>query len=241
MDQDDVFVEKALEKLKQELLNAPEEAEIVAVDLVDNKNGILSDGKHYIKNDIGWITGGDYIRKCEVSWVPWAFVYRRKFLVDNHIRFVENVRFEDVDYIMDAFRKAKLVKYVPIPLVSHSIWDGQTSAVGNNFELIRDLFRISTRVANIANDEYHHDQKVSEAILGHHHYMHKIDIKRYIWRLSYSQQKEILLENKYIPGASISFSEKIICNPKMLLSVLFIMRPFLFIADKTLKFLRKIK
>lgn len=109
---------------------------------------------------------------------------------------MENVRFEDVDYIMLSLSKANKVEYLPITTVIHAVWEGQTSMVGNDFERINDLFKISCRVADVALETAKEDVSAGVAIMHHHHFMHTKDTQRYLWRLKYREQKEILKLNK---------------------------------------------
>ena len=45
---------------------------------------------------------------------PWLQLYRRQFLIDNHLAFIEGVQYEDTDFVIHAFLKAKRVQYYPI-------------------------------------------------------------------------------------------------------------------------------
>lgn len=45
---------------------------------------------------------------------PWQQLVRRRFLIEEQIAFVEEVQFEDTDYMLRAFLLAKKVQYVPI-------------------------------------------------------------------------------------------------------------------------------
>ena len=45
---------------------------------------------------------------------PWLQLYRRQFLIDNHLAFIEGVQYEDTDFVIQAFLKAKRVQYYPI-------------------------------------------------------------------------------------------------------------------------------
>lgn len=195
LDQDDRFDANAFANLKRKM-SGKEDCDIFAVDLQNDCNGKLSEPYHYKANAIGSVSGLEYVKRCEVSWAPWNFIYKLEFLRSNKIRFVENVRFEDVDYIMFALSRAKKVEYLSLTMVIHSVWEGQTSEVGNDFARIHDLFKISCRVADVALETAKEDVSAGAAIMHHHHFMHTKDTQLYLWRLSYEEQKEILKLNK---------------------------------------------
>lgn len=195
LDQDDRFYADAFANLKRSI-NGKGDCDIFAVDMQNDYNGKLSEPFHYKANEIGMVSGLEYLKRCEVSWAPWNFIYKLEFLRSNKIEFVEHVRFEDVDYIMLALSKAKKVEYLPLTMVIHSVWDGQTSEVGNDFARINDLFKISCRVADVALQTAKVDKAAGVVIMNHHYFMHTKDTQRYLWRLKYKEQKEILKLNK---------------------------------------------
>lgn len=45
---------------------------------------------------------------------PWRQIFKRQFLVDKRLQFVEGVQYEDTDYLLRAFLAARRVQYVPI-------------------------------------------------------------------------------------------------------------------------------
>lgn len=45
---------------------------------------------------------------------PWLQLFRRQFLIDNHLIFIERIQYEDTDFVIHAFLKAKRVQYYPI-------------------------------------------------------------------------------------------------------------------------------
>lgn len=45
---------------------------------------------------------------------PWLQLFRRQFLIDNHLAFIEGVQYEDTDFVIQAFLKAERVQYYSI-------------------------------------------------------------------------------------------------------------------------------
>lgn len=221
LDQDDRFEKNAFKNLKS-MIKGKSDRQIFAVDLQNDNNCTLSEPFHYKVNKIGCVSGCEYIRKCEVSWAPWNFIYKSDFLREHKIEFVENVRFEDVDYIMRALSKADKVEYLPMTMVIHSVWEGQTSEVGNDFERINDLFKISCRVGDVALETAKFDKDAGEAIMRHHYFMHTVDTKRYLWRLGFRNQIKVLKENepRYMSGLKIPFLLSVIKKRPFLLAVI---------------------
>ena len=98
LDQDDVFESGALKKVFSEI-QSTEGVDILMCDEV-----LVEDGKRrtyfYLNNSREEMTGRSFLKKNEIPWTPWLFVYRRDFLIINHLSFTEKVRFEDTDYVI---------------------------------------------------------------------------------------------------------------------------------------------
>lgn len=142
------------------------------------------------------MTGRSFLKKNEIPWTPWLFVYRRDFLIINHLSFTEKVRFEDTDYVINSVRLALRIKYVPILLYNHTVSRYQTSRIESDKNKITDLFKISNRIKSLAIEEAWIDSETSQIIAGHHLFMYRTNILRYWWRLSYKDRKELLVTYK---------------------------------------------
>lgn len=68
---------------------------------------------NYQNNTITPLPGEIYLTTQQVPWTPWHARYRRSYLLDNNILFVENVRFEDSDFVLKSVLLAKQVRYSP--------------------------------------------------------------------------------------------------------------------------------
>lgn len=70
-------------------------------------NGEIQDGETYLFRD-------NYLNWTEKISGPWMQIFRRQLLLDNHLEFIEGVQYEDTDYLLHAFIKAKKVQYSSI-------------------------------------------------------------------------------------------------------------------------------
>ena len=142
------------------------------------------------------MAGRYFLKKNEIPWAPWLFVYRRDFLIINHLSFAEKVRFEDTDYVINNVRLALRIKYVPILLYNHTVSRYQTSRIESDKNKITDLFKMCNRIKCLAIEEAGIDAETAQIIAGHHLFMYRANILRYWWRLSYKDRKELLVTYK---------------------------------------------
>lgn len=194
LDQDDVFESGALKKVFSEI-QSTEGVDILMCDEV-----LVEDGKRrtyfYLNNSREEMAGRSFLKKNEIPWAPWLFVYRRDFLIINHLSFAEKVRFEDTDYVINNVRLALCIKYVPILLYNHTVSRYQTSRIESDKNKITDLFKMCNRIKCLAIEEAGIDAETAQIIAGHHLFMYRANILRYWWRLSYKDRKELLVTYK---------------------------------------------
>lgn len=194
LDQDDVFESGALKKVFSEI-QSTEGVDILMCDEV-----LVEDGKRrtyfYLNNSREEMAGRSFFKKNEIPWAPWLFVYRRDFLIINHLSFAEKVRFEDTDYVINNVRLALRIKYVPILLYNHTVSRYQTSRIESDKNKITDLFKMCNRIKCLAIEEAGIDAETAQIIAGHHLFMYRANILRYWWRLSYKDRKELLVTYK---------------------------------------------
>ena len=194
LDQDDVFESGALKKVFSEI-RSTEGVDILMCDEV-----LVEDGKRrtyfYLNNSREEMAGRSFLKKNEIPWAPWLFVYRRDFLIINHLSFAEKVRFEDTDYVINNVRLALRIKYVPILLYNHTVSRYQTSRIESDKNKITDLFKMCNRIKCLAIEEAGIDAETAQIIAGHHLFMYRANILRYWWRLSYKDRKELLVTYK---------------------------------------------
>lgn len=189
-------------------------------------NGVILSSNCYSHNLQGEMSGRDFMCKQEIPWVPWCYIYKRSFLIDNQIWFVENVRFEDADYVIRCTVKAKRIAFIPLVVICHVTNDNQTTLVGNDISKIIDLFRLSYRVKLLGIEEKKYDLECSNAVMGHHLFCHKYDILRYLWRVPFKKMVYILNNYKaYTPNNSILLTFSAKC-PFIFALILQTMKPF---------------
>jgi hypothetical protein len=197
IDQDDYFMAGALKRLS-EYLQASPELDVVAMDAATDKDGEIILSGHYTNvNKVGVFVGKEYMKTQEIPWVPWCYVYRRSFLQEVGLQFVEKVRFEDSDYVCRATVRARKIAFVPLVTVCHTETSTQQSAIGNNVAAIQDLFKLSTRVKLVGEQLLAEgDPETAVAVLHHHWFKHKYNTLRFLWRVSPNQMLDILRQNK---------------------------------------------
>jgi hypothetical protein len=59
---------------------------------------------------------------------PWRQIFKRQFLVDNHLQFVEGVQYEDTDYMLKAFINASKVQHIPLKAYGYRTTTDSTTA-----------------------------------------------------------------------------------------------------------------
>lgn len=194
IDQDDYFCPDGIRRIMEEATNHPDH-DLLMCDYVlrqEETGATISEGHYTARNATGTVSGPEYIRTREIPWTPWCTLYSASFLRRTGLRFEENVRFEDSDYVIRAIVTASRLCFVPVQLVCHTVSATQQTAVGDNPEAITDLFKMSERVKNIAIPYMESDPILVNVILSHHWFMHKYDILRYLWRLPAGRILDIL-------------------------------------------------
>jgi glycosyltransferase involved in cell wall biosynthesis len=180
IDQDDWLTEGALSKVKEHL--GVNKLDVLMVDFQECRSGkILCTS--YSFNSQQTQSGADFICSNEVPWVPWCYIYNRRFLLDNHLAFTEHVRFEDVDFVMKVTLAAKRMSFRPIHNVIHTVYDMQTSFVGSDVERVRDLANIAWRVRKVSEQFQNQCPQGAKAVMNHHYFMYQSFIRRYLWRI----------------------------------------------------------
>lgn len=99
-------------------------------------------------SDKVWI-GPDFLINVPVQVMAWSAMYRRQFLLDNDICFMEGVLHEDQDFTPRAYCMAKKISYVPIPIYDYLQRNGSIMKSVNP-KKIRDLITICNRLWNFA-------------------------------------------------------------------------------------------
>lgn len=167
MDHDDELAQNSLGTILHFLIESSCNLDIISIDYV-------SVGKGEIRricnssNSLHIMDGKSYIKTQQIPWVPWMYIYRREFLLNNNLLFEENVRFEDVDFIIKCTLKAQWI--VHVPLVFYTYYSeascSQTSNVGNDKVKIIDMLKTSERIRTIYENEP--DPGAAQVVLDQH-------------------------------------------------------------------------
>jgi glycosyltransferase involved in cell wall biosynthesis len=113
VDSDDYIMPNCLKSLLDQV--EKENLEILQFDYVKGKQPMLL---QEISNNI--MSGEEYLFGDGASlWYdkvigPWRQIFKRQFLTDNQLQFVEGVQFEDTDYILKVFINARMVQHMPL-------------------------------------------------------------------------------------------------------------------------------
>lgn len=211
IDQDD-FICQGCVDLMINAIRKYNDIDLAMFDFVtaDEYGNVTKDGyyKYKYNNNFSLISGRQFLTSHEAPWGPWLYLYRTAFLQDNHFRFEENVRFEDIDFVMRCTANAKEITFIPSPAITHTESEYQTSAIGNSPEKIIDFLKLIYRTGIVAQEEFDKGHRDSgQAILQHHLFGYKNQLKTYLWRLGYSDLYDSL--TKYPP---------LLCNNDMVLS-----------------------
>lgn len=197
MDQDDYFLEHSLLALLDEI-KSYHFCSILMFDYMLKVIGRRERREIYAGSYYTEVFKGvEFIKRFPIPWTPWCYAYRRDFLLSNKIQFEENVRFEDVDYVIKCTLLADRMVFVPLEVYCHIDSGENTSVVGNDIERISDLFKISVRIRNVSLNFMSINKAAALTAMGHHVFHYHSLLLSYLWRLSYDEIVEIL--NKYPP------------------------------------------
>lgn len=145
---------------------------------------------HNIERKI--VNGLEFFKINEFTWAPWGYLYRRKFLIENNLKFVEKVQFEDVDFVIDCILHAKSICFDSFSsiLYTHNE-DSQTNIGNDTYEKIDFLAQLMDRVRKKALIIKDVDYDAFNIVRNHYLFGFKIVIKRLIY-LNYSDKKKII-------------------------------------------------
>lgn len=229
IDQDDFYLTGSLNAMLAMICDNP--SMVMFDNAMSDENCNIKVKNNYIgKNKPGMMTGTEFMRCQEVSWMPWGYIYNRRFIVDNDFRFEENVRFEDVDFVLECIANAPKIKFEPQTIVCHRETSTQTSVVGNDRERNIDLIKIAHRVGRLADRLKGSDNECWRHVMGHHDFMYLILLKKYIWRL---KRRDISTSITDYPPSNLSDKKALAFirkNPKITSVVYSILAPALHAA-----------
>ena len=234
LDADDYFVEKSLLKLQKQLVKY-QDVDLAMFDYqedITTSSNIINKSVYANQNLTAGIvlSGGDFIQKYPVPWGPVFYAYKRNFLIEHNIKFVESVRFEDTDYVIRCTLLANKMLFLPIDIYSYVIHKGTTTSISNDIFKIAEYAELACRLKSIAENFIERDYNAGMAAMNHHIFCYHTLLGIYLWRLPYKDIVEIL--DKYPPYANsndklINFTRK---HPRVYAALAQVARPFLLAA-----------
>lgn len=205
LDADDILTEGALEQLLDYIYNDSGTSDILFFDSLtfDLHSSKEISRLTFQNNYTTPMSGEEYLNTNQVPWTPWLALYRRDYLIDNKIRFVENVRFEDADFVLKAVLLAKKVRYAPIIAYKYFINGQSTTNIGNDANKIEERLKSAIRLRNLGLEFKQLYPRGSNVILGHYQFKYKAILCRNLWRLSYREMTALLRRYPYeLPSQS---------------------------------------
>lgn len=91
---------------------------------------------------------------------PWAKLYSRKMLVDNNIKFVEDLKYEDAPFVIKALCTAKKIGKVNECLNYYVIHNNSETTIRD--ERCFDIFKIITIIRNYTQDKDYLKEKIDK-------------------------------------------------------------------------------
>lgn len=203
LDHDDMFVAGALLQLR-DIIQSQDDCDIVMFDFCrgyfeeSSKTKIrITDAHIYANSGLKSeeISGFDFMQKYPTPWSPWCYAYKRAFLLETQLRFVEGARFEDTDYTIHATLLANRIKFIPIDLYIYIYNVQSTTSIGKDVGKVEDLMKLSSRLGHIVSDYWSQDINVGRFVLKHFEYQYREQLKRSLWRISYADICRLIKEN----------------------------------------------
>lgn len=199
LDQDDSLNDGALSRIRTALEEQPEPLDMLMISHVYHReDGTVVDGEHE-KNHGRTVSGLQFLKDCQIGWPPWLYVYRRDFLLDNNLFFVEHLMLEDVDFVMRAISKAERICYRPIVGVHYEIHDySQTNSHKASAERLRHFFWRSEEIGKVADELAAVDSAAADIVRNHSNYSYRASC-RGLGHIRGFREK-LNLVNEYVRG-----------------------------------------
>lgn len=159
-------------------------------DYAFRREGIYSPNL-YQKNSVEVCDGLTYLKTNEISWMPWSYIYRREFLLENSIRFMENVQFGDVPVIR-CITLAKKMRFNPTAIISYAVNpDSQSNITNETFEKLDSLCLCARQNLELYAEVLPKDKDAALIVKGHYKIMYEHDSHRLI-HLNFSDKIKII-------------------------------------------------
>lgn len=196
IDQDDYFADGAFDQVLSQLEGS--DLDMVMWDHTFHKYNQIT-ARQYAHNHEKVVDGITFILENEYTWAPWGYSYSREFLLDNDLKFVECVQFEDADFVTKCVSRAKKIKFNPFSLIHYTVnLDSQTAIGSDTMQKMDFLFQISSRLRDVANEIGALHEEAGKKVYGLSEISYDIAIKRLI-QFRDTKGRQALI-NKYVAG-----------------------------------------
>ena len=229
LDADDILTENSLENLLAYISNDNGISDILFFDsqTYDLHSSTEVSCLSFRNNTTKPLSGEEYLSTCQVPWTPWLALYRRDYLIENKIKFVENVRFEDSDFVLKAVLLAKKVRYAPIIVYKYFINGQSTTNIGNDANKIEERLKSAIRLRNLGLEFKQLYPRGSNVILGHYQFKYKAILCRNLWRLSFKEMTALLRRYPYELPTQSHIIQVAKLSPELFAVVGVLMKPVL--------------
>lgn len=233
-DADDYFVENSLLKLQRKLEKFFD-LDCVMFDCVEVVPPPYNIIKHSMYTSLNLraeivLSGREFIQKYPVPWGPVFYAYKKDFLQKYKIEFLEDVLFEDTDYVIKCTLYANKMTFLSLEVMTRMVNYGSTTTIGNNQTKITDLYKLSIRMKNLAEEFIESDREASMAAMSHHVFHFHDMIVKYLWRLRYSTIVRLLEDYPPFEDSDDRLMNFVIKYPRTYAAIAQLVRPILLAA-----------
>lgn len=193
VDADDYFLDGALLLLLQAKRDN-EGLDFIMFNYVDGDGKTISAPRYSALTPTAVMTGTEFLKTQQVPWTPWLYMYRRRCFEDRGIWFPENTSINDSCTVLQFTAEAISCRYVPVAAYCYVTSSTQGTVIGKNPVKIRDLFVMSDKLMRLALQQGKKNDEAGRVLMGHATFHRRKDITRYVWRLSFAQQRSLLTE-----------------------------------------------
>lgn len=215
VDPDDEIIPEGVISAMEHLENSHDKLDVAMFDILSSSKNTLS----YSSNCTDVMNGADYFLRNSVAWGPWTSMYRRQYLLEKNLFFMEDVMFEDVEWVLRAQALAATIQYQPIAIYYYHHNQGSQCYSAPIPKGSEDRIRCSIKIAEIANIVF--SEKVQVILRAHSRLAFREAIKSLIHH-SFFERAAILkkINNQEVVSVANNvgglmktvFNHPVICN-----------------------------
>lgn len=229
IDCDDYYLEGTLPQLL-EAKRSNNGLDFIMFNFVNDTDGHLS-APHYAEStSTDVMTGPEFLRRQQVPWTAWIYMYRRPLFEEKGIWFVENTVVDDTGTVLQFTAEARQCRYVPVTAYCYVTNPNQGSIVGSNPRKIINLFCLSDQLMQLSFDQQAKNAEAANCIRGHAVFHRRKDLQRFAWRLPAAQRLSILRQHAFPVKTGDRLVDFCSRNPRLASSLMTLAAPFLHIA-----------